>query len=65
MSRWCFDNGTYFIDEVVNNSVADSFDDYRDRWDEVTVLQSMPRMLKSIGQQIEDEYGELKTSFQI
>jgi|GEM_PF-569785 phenylacetate-coenzyme A ligase PaaK-like adenylate-forming protein len=63
MSRWCFDNGTYFIDEVVNNSVADSFDDYRDRWDEVTVLQSMPRMLKSIGQQIEDEYGELKNEF--
>ncbi len=65
MSGWCFHHGPDTLGtDVVNTSVADFDDDaVRDRWDEVTVVMSLPRMLHALGEQIEDEYGDLTEQF--
>ncbi|WEL19319.1 GH3 family domain-containing protein [Candidatus Nanohalococcus occultus] len=64
MSQWVYEKGTEIIGaETVNESNAEDFEDYRDRWEEVTALLSLPRMLKSSGEQIQEEFGDLKETF--
>lgn len=49
---------------VINESVQDfDADAVRDRWEDVTVVMSLPRMLHALGEKIEAQYGDLDEQF--
>ncbi len=64
MSQWCLRKGTGFAEDTISSSVPE-FWDADDRWDEATVMISMPRSLKSVGEDIQqnEEYGDLQDEF--
>ncbi len=49
---------------VINESIEDFMEpSVRDRWDEVTTVMSLPRMLPSLGDRVESMYGDLEDLF--
>ena len=64
MSQWSFREGTQFMQDNVDDSVADPLErGYNPEWEDVTVLLSMPRPLKSVGEKLQEEYGNLEELF--
>ncbi len=64
-SGWGITRGSEAVGAVViNDSIADFMDDdVRDRWDEVTTVMSLPRMLPALGERVEASYGDLDDVF--
>lgn len=64
-SGWGMKHGAETVGAtVINDSITDfASDAARDRWEDVTVIASLPRMIHSLGKQIADDYGDLKQLF--
>lgn len=64
-SGWGIAHGSKALGATpINRDVTDfTSEDVRERWDDITVAVSLPRMMHSIGEQVQEQYGDLQDLF--